>query len=305
MNDEKADIQPETLDTTTLSDWCLNDPEDDSWSEDESSDWTTSTEVSDDATIERLLQQLELRTNTTTTTTTGTTQKSSVTLDDYWVQPHTQIFPVSIHLDIEHEPEEVISDLCYEQQLYRDYLDREAQEEEQDQEPSGGRLTKPRGGTVSSREAYEKTPASEKYFEKYHQRLCRAPGQCLRYAYGARPLWCDLPPSPEGPPPVCPGCGQHQVFELQLLPTIMAHLPVDALARTKNSLLVTREREEPSHDQVSVDRSSSRIIDHLDVPTSMDWNHVMIYSCPESCVESREEAIFVYHPASPAPAQRT
>ena len=78
-------------------------------------------------------------------------------------------------LRIEEEPEEEPDDTSYEEALYTEYLKQEQEEHRVENTP-----VLPTGGS-SNGEKYEKTPAREKYFRRFQERLKRVPKQCLRY----------------------------------------------------------------------------------------------------------------------------
>ncbi len=123
-------------------------------------------------------------------------------------------------------------------------------------------------------ENYEKTPAHEKYFMKFNQRLRRCPNQIMRYAYSGTPLWPYPQPKSLTIPPC--SCGKSRVFELQLLPTLLAYTNImeDAFAM--------------------IDKRSNTI--QTKVVESVDWATVAIYVCPDSCKHSDEEVVVIQMP---------
>lgn len=72
---------------------------------------------------------------------------------------------------------------------------------------------------------YEAAPAGEIALHHYQERILRAPTQCVRYAYGGKPLWPSTKEIPSVPD--CPGCGGTRVFEMQLMSPILHVLDVD------------------------------------------------------------------------------
>ena len=147
------------------------------------------------------------------------------------------------------------------------------------------------GGSGSGGEKYERLKPEEKAFMLFSKRLRRAPEQVCRYAYGGEPLWSiPLPNKTNGrgkhqkvkknaktitaPFPSIPkcSCGSERVFEFQLLPNILSILDVDS----------ANSNEDDGND-----------ITNLNSIGGMNWGSIAVYSCPESCDESREEFLIV------------
>lgn len=147
------------------------------------------------------------------------------------------------------------------------------------------------GGTGGGGEKYERLKPEEKAFMLFSKRIRRAPEQVCRYAYGGEPLWSiPLPPKIEGssknqrpkknakgitaPFPSIPNCacGSERVFEFQLLPSLLHVLDVDS-ARSHS------DNENDTTDLTSMG--------------GMNWGSIAVYSCPNSCDESREEFLIV------------
>ena len=86
--------------------------------------------------------------------------------------------------------------------------------------------TKPKGddeeraGWVKKLSRNTMVAKTEQYFQR---RIATEPQQVMRYAYGGQPLWCTHPP-PAGAaaPGDCKGCGSRRLFELQLMPALLA-----------------------------------------------------------------------------------
>ncbi|XP_037079069.1 programmed cell death protein 2-like [Pollicipes pollicipes] len=110
----------------------------------------------------------------------------------------------------------------HELDLLRAYQAREGVNLAQLSAPGGGGD----GPTAAAAEGYERAaPAhGDRLLYKLIQRLELCPGQVLRYCRdGGAPLpLAPLPPAP----PACRHCGAPAVFELQLLPTLVARLRV-------------------------------------------------------------------------------
>ena len=185
------------------------------------------------------------------------------------------------------EPWEADDDLSHERALLAAYRGREAGDEvirtgdveAANEGANTGAAAGPSsaghyGGVASTGgqgEQYEATPPGTSLFLRFAKRLQRSPHQCVRYAYGGEPLWPVQPPLDfDTPPPRCPGCGAARVFELQLMPSLLAVLGVDGT--TGNG---------------SVDAAG----DEKDVVGG--WAVLAVYSCDHSCGESCEEYIRV------------
>jgi pre-rRNA-processing protein TSR4 len=149
-------------------------------------------------------------------------------------------------------------------------------------------------GVSGGGERYERLKPEERAFLTFSKRLRRAPEQVCRYAYGGEPLWSiPLPPkidstggrkhskpkknaksitAPFPPIPPC-SCGANRVFEFQLLPSLLHVLDVDSVNSNN-------------------DDDNDNIMD-LSSIGGMNWGSIAVYSCPESCDESREEFLIV------------
>ena len=148
------------------------------------------------------------------------------------------------------------------------------------------------GGNGGGGEKYERLKPEEKAFMLFSKRLRRAPEQVCRYAYGGEPLWSIPLPPPKvdgrskkqkpkkntkgvtAPFPSIPNCacGSERVFEFQLLPCLLHVLDVDA----------TNSNSDDGND-----------ITDLTSVGGMNWGSIAVYSCPQSCDESREEFLIV------------
>ena len=151
-------------------------------------------------------------------------------------------------------------------------------------------------------ERYERLPPEERALISFTTRLKRAPGQVARYAYGGVPLWSipidepqsNVPNSKQKTKagnystlPVVPNCicGAERVFEFQLLPSVLHVLDVDSYA---------------------TDGPRKKSDDLLDLISAggMNWGAIAVYSCSQSCDESREEFIIVQEPVSDVPTRK-
>ncbi|KAL7481340.1 hypothetical protein ACHAW6_007021 [Cyclotella cf. meneghiniana] len=158
-------------------------------------------------------------------------------------------------------------------------------------------LTRVAGKGSSGGERYERLSPEERAFLAFSNRLKRAPRQVVRYAYGGFPLWSvphlhkdhgrnsekkssnmhrtsnpkhgSVSSTDLMPPCVC-GC--QRVFEFQLLPSILHILEVDFCSP-----------------------AASETDDLMDLTSmgGMNWGSIAVYSCPDSCDESREEVCIV------------
>lgn len=147
------------------------------------------------------------------------------------------------------------------------------------------------GGNIGGGEKYERLKPEEKAFMLFSKRLRRAPEQVCRYAYGGEPMWSiPLPPVTDGtrkyqkpkkntkcaitPFPSIPkcACGSDRVFECQLLPCLLHVLDVDSVNSNCNN---------------------DKDITDLTSMGGMNWGSIAVYSCPDSCDESREEFLIV------------
>ncbi len=128
---------------------------------------------------------------------------------------------------------------------------------------------------------------TERYFQR---RVAIEPAQVLRYAYAGEPLWITSPnPLEEGLPahsnnraqqvlasghhplvPMCETCGSARVFECQLMPALLSHVP-------------RRDGAGPAVPATTAAASQLQAI----LGEGLDFGVVAIWSCPLSCV-SRE-----------------
>jgi len=79
-------------------------------------------------------------------------------------------------------------------------------------------------------EAYESS--KDKLWTRFQRRVSRAPSQIIRYDYGGEPLRSaeGLEPNPG----VCGVCGTLRVFEMQVMPSVLADLvPAAGIATTE------------------------------------------------------------------------
>jgi hypothetical protein len=153
----------------------------------------------------------------------------------------------------------------------------------------------------SGGERYERLPLEERALLAFSTLLKRSPGQVARYAYGGVPLWSMPLPRPKSnvsktkqksiqlysPLPVVPNCacGAERVFEFQILPSVLHVLDVDSHA--------TGGRNEKSNDLLDLISAGG-----------MNWGVIAIYSCPESCDDSREEFVIVQEAVSDVPIRK-
>lgn len=81
------------------------------------------------------------------------------------------------------------------------------------------------GNTESwTAETDEELSDGRRHFEVFQERMQRAPGHILRYAFGGAPLWPRYPPPPKELSQICTGCGSRLVFELQILGSCLHYL---------------------------------------------------------------------------------
>ena len=110
-------------------------------------------------------------------------------------------------LDVVAEPEEDAYE--HENKLYAAYLEAEAEEASM-----MAKVERDKDFGKDLVESYERQSGSEKYYQKFHERIRRNPSQCLRYDYGGQPLF-SCPKSKHWMPPKC-ACGAERVFEAQV-----------------------------------------------------------------------------------------
>ena len=204
-------------------------------------------------------------------------------------------------------------------QMLSRYLDMEEDEEILSVLKGGGKhsvsgsQSDGKGGSRGGGERYERLPPEERAFLQFSQRLKRSPGQVARYAYGGLPLWSiplpltnsdtgnhqrksnhkqkskQKPQKVYSPLPNVPRCtcGAARVFEFTLLPSILHVLNVDSYA--------TKEEKKNGDD------------DMMDLISEggMNWGSIAVYSCSESCEQSREEFIIMQESVCDAPLEKT
>lgn len=140
-------------------------------------------------------------------------------------------------------------------------------------------FSKSSGVGISAGDGYESTSKSERALARFQHRLQREPGQCLRYAYGGKPLWPSNMPIPEVPR--C-ACGQIRTFELQLMPALLSVVDTDR-ADFLEPNAETKGKDDPGAPA-------------LLTTGGMDWMTVLVYSCPDSCDQSNEEFAIIHPP---------
>ncbi|KDO28272.1 hypothetical protein SPRG_06323 [Saprolegnia parasitica CBS 223.65] len=250
--------------------WGDDDDDDDDWGDVGTSAWgapvaATSSTVD----LEALLDARDSA-MTTKVASAPAKPKATSTTTSASARPH---FP-AISLHVEDEPESAGAERYqHETQLLNAYL----AEEEKENATEVARLktilkaktdvVASSAGESESVEAYERTPLREKLFLRFQKRMKRAPTQCLRYHYGGNPLWSSPPPKIDVPP--CP-CGASRVFELQLVPTTNYFLNVEKYAHETHT-------------------EGAGIV----LGGGMDWQTVLVWSCPDSCTRSHEEFVYV------------
>lgn len=168
------------------------------------------------------------------------------------------------------------------------------------------------GSSVSSGEAYERLPPSERAFLFFSNRIRLCPRQVARYAYGGIPMWSvpvsvdsfnqspsrakqqrdrnsnrDLHLSskkrqdnPSLIPPLCI-CGAKRHFEFQVLPSILYVLGVDQVFTSSPSSLEEMLQREFVRD------------DENNYSGGIDFANIAVYSCANSCDLSLEEFVVV------------
>ncbi|CCI45764.1 unnamed protein product [Albugo candida] len=161
-------------------------------------------------------------------------------------------------LEVIEEPHSRDIDFSYEHKLYQKYVTTEAQCAPSVQGSDSIKIK-----TFPHAEVYEQTPTEERHFIRFQERLKRCPQQCLRYDYDGEPLW-PIPIPSQFHIPKCK-CGKERKFECQLMPAVLYVLQVDKCFPPNT----------------------------VAGPCGMDWLSLLVYSCPDSCDESREEFVHV------------
>ncbi|EQC40723.1 hypothetical protein SDRG_01795 [Saprolegnia diclina VS20] len=249
-----------------------DDDDDDDWGDVSTSAWGTPAAVATTTVdLEALLDARDSAMTTKVATTIAKPKATTTATTAASARPH---FP-AISLHVEGEPESAGAERYqHETQLLNAYL----AEEEKENATEVARLktilkaktdvvASSGGGESESVEAYERTPLREKLFLRFQKRMKRAPTQCLRYHYGGDPLWSSPPPKIDVP--ACP-CGASRVFELQLVPTTNYFLNVEKYAHETQP-------------------EGAGLV----LGGGMDWQTVLVWSCPDSCARSQEEFVFV------------
>ena len=171
-------------------------------------------------------------------------------------------------LDIIPEPWAADDDLAHEHALLAAYQQREDGNGVARRVDRVSAAAGTPGSSGSGGERYEATPEGTVLFLRFTERLHRSPHQCVRYAYGGKPLWPAAPSRTfDAAPPPCPGCGAERVFELQLMPALLGVLGV------------------ANDDEASGEAGSEH--------SSLGWAALAIYSCDNSCTDSCEEYVRV------------
>ena len=162
------------------------------------------------------------------------------------------------------------------------------------------------GGGRGGGEKYERLPPEERAFLAFTDRIRRSPKQVVRYAYRGTPLWSIPTPMnsvrrPRGKkrngsntrpsfPFVLPcSCGADRTFEMQIMPSTLFALDVDAQASRKEK-----------NANNNVEWKLANEINN----GGMDWGCLAVYSCPYSCDSSREEYIIAQRSTDFSPAKR-
>eukprot|EP00933_Yihiella_yeosuensis_P028964 TRINITY_DN2271_c0_g1_i1.p1 TRINITY_DN2271_c0_g1~~TRINITY_DN2271_c0_g1_i1.p1 ORF type:complete len:450 (-),score=125.93 TRINITY_DN2271_c0_g1_i1:16-1365(-) len=194
-----------------------------------------------------------------------------------------------IRLTVDYEPyDEAGTDAAgdHEQELLKRYLESEFAGDQAEQLMATGTLPKEmeaEAANLQSEMAADKTsPAEVNYGEeddddddeeenirasggaggtalgwlrRFQKRLGRSPEQVIRYAWNGAPLWLQAPPKEilaKKWPPCCSACGASRIFELQLMPTLLAQM----------------------QKLVKADDAAK---------WNMDWGAVVIYTCSADC----------------------
>ncbi|KAG2196925.1 hypothetical protein INT47_005149 [Mucor saturninus] len=166
---------------------------------------------------------------------------------------------------------------------YKEYLDMEKDLMMDVEETWGG-------------ETYEKQHLPrgvDKQFKKFTERVECAPSQCVRYGFGAQPLFYGSlqPQQQEKMTAPCPYCRGPRVFEFQLMPNVLSILPTTDYA--------TKEQD-------SVGKGKVKNIDTKTVLESwnvgMEFGTILVFVCQKDChpgqledVRYIEEAIVVQY----------
>ncbi|XP_049579360.1 programmed cell death protein 2-like [Syngnathus scovelli] len=106
-----------------------------------------------------------------------------------------------------------VEERSHAEQLLRDYERREGAVAGQPDDDGG--------------EKYEKSGArhGDCFFSRFRKKISMCPGQILRYCRGGQPLFISKPPADEWrPTSACASCGGPLMFELQLMPALVALL---------------------------------------------------------------------------------
>jgi hypothetical protein len=155
--------------------------------------------------------------------------------------------------------------------------------------------------------ALNSSAMAERIFQR-HVSYC--PTQCLRYAYDGKPLWCTAP-SPPGAfhVPPCEACGVPRVFEVQLMPGILA-LSLQATPsfetqqqqqQQQQSMKATRNNPDGKNDGKGGEQSDDKPLSLASLCAKiddggLDYGVAAIYVCPNSCVGGKREVVIVQTP---------
>merc|ERR1719494_1461759 len=200
-------------------------------------------------------------------------------------------------------------DMEYENELYKEYVNREGRvEDDVYREGSAGddmnmeRGKKKKKGAVQ--EKYEKVKRSDEGFYQFKKRVGRCPQQVLRYRWQGEPLLSSnqTPLSTSFKSvPVCQTCNAPRVFELQLLSSIIPKLKIEqSQTKIETMLEQNSDIQEISSSQCSNIQENSAPQD-IDVSLRqrtesgrfcfesererLDFGAVYIFSCSRSCWE--------------------
>lgn len=122
-------------------------------------------------------------------------------------------------------------------------------------------------------EMYEKQAMPggvDKQFTQFLERVECEPSQCVRYAWAGTPLFYGQLQQQQQPPlgGHCSHCGSRRVFEMQLMPTVLSVLNVEAYAH------VEKEAESPAQWNVG-----------------MEFGTVLIFVCERDCHPAPTEQV--------------
>eukprot|EP00177_Eucheuma_denticulatum_P007953 GFKZ01014480.1.p1 GENE.GFKZ01014480.1~~GFKZ01014480.1.p1 ORF type:complete len:382 (-),score=30.44 GFKZ01014480.1:114-1259(-) len=124
----------------------------------------------------------------------------------------------------------------------------------------------------------EEVSKEELHFESFQERIRRAPGHILRYAFDGEPIWPTIP-SPQPSPRTCQGCGSQLVFELQVLGSCLHYLqPEKAVAGHQEeagmafaSVAIFTCSADCSKDQLVAEAPSFKVVSQAVCVQKDDW----------------------------------